>query len=139
MPLHAVLIRLGFLDYVAFLRECGATRLFPELDEYRGRYTKNWSRWWGRWLGKLGMNDPSLTFHSFRHGFTAELRRLKCPVGILKELLGHAQTDVTSGYGRMEGGYLHELGDLNDEIQRLTFPGLDVSHLEGLNPWRLAR
>ncbi len=95
LPLHATLIRLGFLDYVAFLRASGATRLFPQLDENRGRYTKNWSRWWGRWLGKLGMTDPSLAFHSFRHSFTAELRRLKCPASVMKELLGHAQTDVT--------------------------------------------
>ena len=40
----------------------------------------------------------------------------------MKELLGHAQTDVTSGYGRRQGN-LHELGDLNDELQRLTSPG----------------
>ena len=138
LPLHATLIGLGFLDYVAFVRASGATRLFPDLNEYRGRYTKNWSRWWGRWLGKLKMHDPSLTFHSFRHNFTAELRRLKCPVGIMKELLGHAQTDVTSGYGRVDG-YLHELCDLNDEVQRIAFPGLDVSRLAGLNPWRLQR
>ena len=135
IPLHAILIRLGFLDYVAFIKASGATRLFPQLDEYRGRYTKNWSRWWGRWLGKLGMHDPSLTFHSFRHTFTAELRRLRCNPSILKELLGHAQTDVTSGYGRRDG-YLHSLEELNEEIQRITFNGLDLSHLLDVKPWR---
>ena len=44
IPLHAKLIELGFLDYVAFVKGTKVTRLFPELDEYRGRYTKNWSR-----------------------------------------------------------------------------------------------
>jgi integrase len=83
------------------------------------------------------MTDPALTFHSFRHSFTAELRRLKCNVSIMKELLGHAQTDVTSGYGRTEG-FLHELGDLNEAIQHIAFPGLDLGHLADLRPW-LAR
>lgn len=137
LPLHAVLIRLGFLDYVDFVKATGSKRLFPHLDEYRGRYTKNWSRWWGRWLTKLGLTDKALTFHSFRHTFTAELRRLKCNQSAMKELLGHAQTDVTSGYGR-KNGFLHELGDLNDELQRITFLGLDLSRLVGLTPWRRA-
>ena len=113
-----------------------ATRLFPALVEYRGRYTKNWSRWWGRWLTKLGLTDTALTFHSFRHTFIAELRRLKCNISIMKELIGHEQTDVTSQYGRTNR-YLHELGDLNDEIQRITFNTLDVGRLVGLKPWRL--
>lgn len=89
IPLHAMLIRLGFLDYASASRTRGATRLFPDLDEYRGRYTKNWSRWFGRWLTKLELADPSLAFHSFRHSFTAELRRLKCNLSIMKELLDH--------------------------------------------------
>ena len=46
IPLHATLIRLGFLDHIEWLKERHATRLFPELDMYRGRRTKNWSRWW---------------------------------------------------------------------------------------------
>ncbi len=135
IPLHAILIRLGFLDYVAFVRATGAKRLFPSLDEYRGRFTKNWSRWWGRWMGKLGLGDPGLTFHSFRHTFTAELRRLNCSVSVMKELLGHAQTDVTSGYGR-RGGHLYELEALNEELQRISYPGLDVTHLLDSKPWR---
>jgi integrase len=138
IPLHPVLIQLGLLDYVASLRTRRTTRLFPTLGEYRGRYTKNWSRWWGRWLTKLGLTDPALTFHSFRHTFVAELRRLKCNSSIMKELLGHAQTDVTSEYGRTDR-HLHELGDLNDEIMRITFKTLDVERLYNLMPWRLAQ
>ena len=137
IPLHAALLRLGFLNYVAFVKAAGFKRLFPDLDEYRGRFTKNWSRWWGRWLTKLGMTDKSLTFHSFRHTFTAELRRIKCDTSIMKELLGHAQTDVTSGYGRRDG-FLHELGDLKDELEHIVFPELDLKHLCGLGPWRKA-
>lgn len=131
IPLHATLIRLGFLDYVADVRATGATGLFPSLDEYRGRHTKNWSRWWGRWMSKLALSDSGLTFHTF----TAELRSVKCGASVMKELRGHAQTDVTSGYGR-RGGYLHELGELNDELQRVSYPGLDVNHLLDLKPWR---
>ena len=135
IPLHAMLIRLGFLDYVSAMKAKGATRLFPDLCEYRERYTKNFSRWFGRWLTKLELADPSLAFHSFRHSFTAELRRLKCNASIMKELLGHKQGDATSGYGRTNG-YMHELGELNDEIQRIRFPGLCIDHLLAMRPWQ---
>lgn len=135
IPLHAMLIRLGFLDYVSAVKARGATRLFPDLAEYRGRYTKNFSRWWGRWLTKLELADSSLAFHSFRHSFTAELRRLKCNVSIMKELLDHKQLDTTSGYGRTNG-YMHELGDLNEELQRTSYPGLCLDRLLAMRPWQ---
>ena len=134
VPLHAKLIRLGFLDYVAFVKARGATRLFPELREYRGRYTKDWSKWWGRWLDKHVTDDRSRSFHSLRHSWIAELRRLKVPDGHLKELAGHAQTDITSRYGRRKGK-LYELADLDEQIQSLRFDGLDLEHLVGLQPW----
>ena len=81
------------------------------------------------------MSDPSLTFHSFRHSFIAEMRRLKCDVSILKSLVGHAQNDVTSGYGHIDG-WLHELGNLDAEVQKIAFPELDLVHLVGHHPWR---
>ncbi|MDX7953467.1 site-specific integrase [Lichenihabitans sp. Uapishka_5] len=135
IPLHATLLGLGFLDYVAFVKASGASRLFPHLDEYRGRYTKNFSRWWGRWLTKIGLKDRALTFHSFRHSAVAELRRLRCDASVMKELLGHAQNDVTSGYGRVDGS-LHDLSKLDDEIQKMTFRDLNLDRLLGLTPWR---
>lgn len=37
VPIHSELLRLGFLDYVAALREEGETRLFPELSRAGGQ------------------------------------------------------------------------------------------------------
>ncbi len=48
IPIHPELDRLGFLAFVARRRAVGYTRLFPELDYYRDRCTKNWSRYWAR-------------------------------------------------------------------------------------------
>ena len=48
IPFHPFLIEIGFLRYVARMKAAGARRLFPDLEAYEGKLTKNWSRWWGR-------------------------------------------------------------------------------------------
>ncbi len=138
VPLHSVLIRLGFLDYVAHQKARGFTTLFPALRRYRGRATKNWSRWWGRWIDKHVTRDKRKCFHSLRHSLIRELRRQKTSSEIIKAIVGHSAKDVTSGYGR-SNGQLYDLTTLDSELQRLRYEGLDLTALEGEQPWRAVR
>lgn len=134
IPIHSELQRLGFLAFVARRRAAGCVRLFPELDYYRGRCTKNWSRYWARLTDRHVTDRDDKAFHSFRHTFTRKLRHAKVAETTIKALVGHADDgDVTSGYGGDDEGFLLELGILAEAVETIAFPDLDLSRLIGLS------
>ena len=110
----------------------GDKRLFPELTSYRGRWTKNWSRWWGRYQDKYVSDAPEQVFHSFRHTFIDAMR-----AGIPKEfqiaLVGHAAVEGAKGRAKkatIDGyGTGYPIAVLNEQLQKVAYPGLDLSHL----------
>lgn len=126
IPVHKVLIDLGFLEYVNERKLSNKPLLFPHLTEYRGRLTKNWSRWFGRYLDKHVTKSDQKVFHSFRHTFKDGLTSAKITKDYIRAALGHGDSDVTDGYG--DGPSLQEL---NTEIQKLDFAslGLDLSKI----------
>ena len=81
--------------FVARRRVAGYVRLFPELEHYRGRCTKNWSRYWARLTDRHVTDRKDKAFHSFRHTFTRKLRHARVAETTIKALellpfrLGH--------------------------------------------------
>jgi integrase len=68
VPLHPELLEAGFGMFVESRQS--AARLFPDLEPgSNGYYSHAISRWYGGFLDRIGLGDPSLVFHSFRHGF----------------------------------------------------------------------
>ena len=68
VPLHRELLDAGFQNFVETCDPKG--RLFPALKpSSSGSYSHNFSKWFGRFMDRVGLPDPSLVFHSFRHGF----------------------------------------------------------------------
>jgi integrase len=68
VPLHPELLAADFLQVVEGHRTDG--RLFPDLPPGpSGNHSHAISSWFGRYLDGIGLRDPSLVFHSFRHGF----------------------------------------------------------------------
>jgi integrase len=115
VPLHAELIRLGFLDFVES-RKSGA-RLFPDYKFItNGGYGRNLSRWCNDvFLPKLGIKQPGLVFHSFRHTVVTRLSQADVPEPIIQCLVGHARSGVTQEvYNR--GGY--RLAQLKEAVDR---------------------
>ena len=48
---------------------------------------------------KQGLGFPSnLVFHSIRHSFAEQLKDLGCPISTIRDIIGHENSDVTSGY-----------------------------------------
>ena len=134
IPIHSELKRLGFLTFVARRRAAGYVRLFPELEYYRDRCTKNWSRYWARLTDRHVTDRDDKAFHSFRHTFTRMLRHAKVAETTIKALVGHADDgDVTSGYGGDDEGFLLNLEVLRDVIETISFPELDLSRVIGLS------
>lgn len=137
IPIHHVLVQIGFLDYVERRRERGDKRLFPKLHAYRGRLTKNWSRWWGRYQKKHMSAMEEKTFHGFRHTFIEAMKYpAQVPREVKKAFVGHAKA-LNSDDLRPEtidkyGHKLAPLGLLNEWMQKIDYPGLDLFHLRAV-------
>lgn len=100
LPLHPVMLDLGFLGHVESVRSTGAARLFPELEAVRGKLGHAPSKWFGRYKTKQGITDTRKTFHSFRHTFIDDLRDAGVQDSLIKRMVGHEDSSVTfSIYG----------------------------------------
>lgn len=103
VPVHPELIRLGLLQHVATMREMGEKRLFPDLpgdnqDELSDLFQKRFAY---LQKSKLGINEPGVSFHSFRHGFRDALREAGVPIDATRALGGWARSGgVEERYGQ---------------------------------------
>ncbi|MCG9025697.1 tyrosine-type recombinase/integrase [Laribacter hongkongensis] len=126
VPVHADLIRMGLIEYVASLNPNGY--LFPLLktDKY-GKRSSEWSKWWGEWCrGTLRITDKRMVFHSFRHGFKDICRACSIEEAVHDALTGHSNGSV----GRSYGSGLYPLNPLFDAMDKLKVDGLDLSGIQ---------
>ena len=71
VPLHPVLVDIGFLEYVATRRQTSTepkASLWPKLESRPGQSVESppWSKWFGRYLRQvIGIKDTKKVFHSF--------------------------------------------------------------------------
>lgn len=122
VPIHPVLIRLGFLDYLDAATSKPDDLVFPELrpggpDNKRGY---GFSKWFTRYRQQVGVYDKRLNYHSFRHGVTTKLAAAGVPIEVRNELLGH------EGESTDEKVYLKKLPLelLADAISKVHWPEL---------------
>ena len=96
IPIHPLLLELGFLDYVDAQKRAGKWDLFPGLrPEKATRAGENLGEWFSRYLEYIGMKRERLSFHSFRHTFDTHLFNREAPDVRVSELMGHAQHGQT--------------------------------------------
>jgi integrase len=125
VPLHPLLIKLGFLGHVQERKGRGDRSLFPDLKPDKlGKLTGNFSKWWTRHTRGLGIADHRKVFHSFRHGFKDACRAARITEEVHDALTGHAG----GGVGRTYGGGV-PLDVKATEIAKVRYEGLDPSHL----------
>lgn len=127
IPLHPFLVEdLRFIKFVQHQGSQGHERIFPELRRINYRYSHAPSKWFGSYRKRCGISDSDKTFHSFRHGFINYLKQEEVNLGIIKQLVGHSDSDITSGvYGKSfppEKLY-------HEAISKMDF-GVDLSHLK---------
>ena len=130
-PVPAPLIDLGFLDYLAWLEASGETALFPRLTLKNARRLlfPTFGEWWSIYVREHdaipagGGRQPA---REFRHSFATAARASGIPREALEYLMGHRAAGATAneGYGEMVA--------LGLAIDRLTYPGLDLS---GVRRW----
>ena len=123
IPIHSVILDLGFGDFVAQQRSCVGERLFPELTLCkRGYYSSSYQKWFTRLLVKASVKRPRISFHSFRHSFHDAARRAEVPTAAVCKLGGWKLPEVHERYGSFS------LNILQREIEKIEYD-LDVSQL----------
>lgn len=131
VPLHSIVIRLGFVEYAEKTAPKPSDRVFPELrpggpDRKLGFY---FSKWFTAYRRAVGVYEPGLDYHSFRHGMQTKLAGAGISQAIVGALIGH------EGKGTGETEYLHRealpLATLTDAVAKVAWPEVKLV-LEGL-------
>jgi integrase len=135
IPIHPSLREIGFMMFVEGRRAAGGKKLFPELQASpTGYFSDPFSKWFRRFLAKAGAARPRTCFHSFRHCYRDALREARIDHEIALALGGWASgngkdgAETAAAYGR---GYRVET--LSAAIAKVSYPGLDLSHLMAVN------
>ena len=95
IPVHPVLIELGFLELVKRARTRGDRRLFPSLTRgaNKGTYTENFTKTFGYYRRTNEVYWHGLDFHALRTTFHHRLMDAACPGAHRRKLMGHKPLD----------------------------------------------
>lgn len=102
VPIHPDLVELGFIAFVEGRRrqKRSSRRLFHEIGfGADGQASTVFSKFFGRLLDKVGLPDPALVFHSFRHGAEDAFRNSLQPQYVIDRIIGHSNGASSAGYG----------------------------------------
>ena len=125
-PVPKVLLDLGLIRYLNWLKGRRQTAVFPELTLTTKGLYNGWGRWWGRYARMArALPKDKRQGREFRHSFPTAARDSNVSEDAIGYLLGHTSPNVTtSGYGN------HSARGL--EMRKVTFKGLDLT---GVKVW----
>jgi len=126
IPIHHTLIKMGLLNYIASIEAAGETKVFPDLKkDDRGYFSSTLSKWFARHLKKLGAKTARTNFHSLRHTFRDAVKKANISKDYIQELGGWSSGTTDEIYGSS----MANMKELDIAIQKITYDGLDLSHL----------
>jgi integrase len=135
VPLHPELMRLGFADFVEQRRQDTASpHLFPELTPgHKGYFSDAFSKWFSRFVTITLGDACKARMHSFRHKFRDATRAARLPSETVALLAGWEEGEGPANrqmnqYGR-GSGFLRTLAE---DLAKVEYPGLDLSHLHAM-------
>lgn len=100
IPIHEMLLKMGFMTYVEQLRKKGETQLFPDLNLNRQKISGAISSAFGRYCKSLGLKKDGKSFHSFRDNFSDACVNAGIDDRTTDRLLGHAMQGAKKHYGK---------------------------------------
>ncbi len=136
IPIHKILIDLGFLNYLEFQKKNKKERLFSELyltkskgyGQHFGKIFNDFKKTWleEETIRKIIERKILLDLHSFRHTFTTALRGGKVAEEDISFILGHKKNQ-TQKYGSIPAKEF--LSKINKVKYKLDFKQLkkDIS------------
>jgi len=125
VPVHPELMRLGFLEYIAQVREAGYEMAFPDAKlACDGKHSTWFQKPFTRYLKKIRVKtDRKQCFHTFRHTWNGGMRRVGAPQEIRRALGGWKDESSEVSYGP---DYFPRLFKC---VEKLEYPGLVLAHL----------
>jgi integrase len=128
IPVHSELLRIGFGEYLAHVRQQGHDYLFPALKPGGPDGKRSWyiSKRFTEYRRSVGVKSPATVFHCFRKNAATALERARVPENEAVQVLGHKK--LTMSYGLYSGGL--DLPALVQVVEAITYPGLDTKHLQ---------
>ena len=125
VPIHSRLIAIGLLDYAEGVRTAGHKRLFPAME--RGgadqRFGHNYAKWFTRYRRDIGLYEPGLDFHSFRHSATTFMAQADVSSEIIDRVTGHVTAGETARYTKQ-----FRIEQIRDAIEAID-PKVDLGFL----------
>jgi len=100
-PIHPQILKLGFIEYIEFLKSNNQQRLFPELTfATDSGYARATSDFFTLYLKKRNIHIHNVkVFHSFRHTFINHLKQKKVRRDFVSGIVGHSLNSITfEGY-----------------------------------------
>jgi hypothetical protein len=133
VPVHSSLLEIGFREFVeGRRRDRQNPRLFPELPlGANGYFSDPFSKWFGHFVEKTLGAECRATFHSFRHQFRNALDEAEISIPDVELLGGWELMKRSAEHGYRRGPRLSgaRLVRIRDQIEKVQYPGLDLSHL----------
>ena len=125
-PVPKVLLDLGLLRYLSWLKGKHQIAVFPELTLTTKGLYNGWGRWWGSYVrSSRALSKDKRQGREFRHSFPTAARDSRIGEDAIGYLLGHTSPNVTtSGYGN------HSARGL--EMTKVVFKGINLA---GVKTW----
>jgi integrase len=125
VPLHPVLIDMGFLDFVSLRKQAEAAVLFESDARHKPLTGANYTKIFQRFNRGEITNDPKKVFHSFRHLVQNELKQRGVPPAVYHSIVGHASDS------EMDKVYTEDysLQIKYEALMKLEHPTLDLQEL----------
>lgn len=125
IPIHKVLLNLGFIEYVQALKDKGEIELFPTSKRNEGKYGKESfgaeSQWWGEYSSNAGVTDSNVVFHSFKHTQDTCLSNLHIDRDIVAAFSGHSIGTMGKSTYRTGGHRDADIAPLVEVVNKLDY------------------
>ena len=118
IPIHPVIIDLGFLRYVDFQRRSKKNKLFGLNHSNHNGYGTAVQHWFGHYLDSINLSSPDKVFHSFRHTFETKAVEKRIPAEYQNALCGWADR----GIGQRLYGKTKDIKVMLEELSKISYP-----------------
>jgi integrase len=121
---------MSFLDYVTETSPKPSDMVFPLLKPGGpdGKVGYYFTKWWTNYRKAVGVYEPGLDYHSFRHGVTTKLYAADVSPVIVDELTGHEGEGTSQ---RVYKKYM-PLVVLRDAMAKVEWPELENTAIRKL-------
>lgn len=131
-PIHPQLLKVGFIEYVEYLKENCFTHVLPYPNQNATDVGQRCSKWYCGTYRPNSLPEPwvleNKVFHSFRHTFiNRAIRELDLPLHQVQSIVGHESSNMGETKRYAKG--LYKVEDLAAVMESFSYEGVDLECL----------